>query len=54
MSGPSTGGGGYLLALAPDPAVAAEIRDALRRDPPNPGARFVSPSLSPGLQITRS
>ena len=48
------GGGGYLLALAPDPAVAAEIRDALRRDPPNPGARFVSPSLSPGLQITRS
>ena len=48
------GGGGYLLALAPDPAVAAGIRDALRRDPPQPGARFVSPSLSPGLQITRS
>ena len=48
------GGGGYLLALAPDPGVAAEIRDALRRDPPNPGARFVAPSLSPGLQITRS
>ncbi len=48
------GGGGYLLAVAPDPAAAAAIREDLLRAAPNPGARFVSPSLSRGLQITRS
>ena len=49
------GGGGYLLMLADDPAAAAAIRAALRDDPPNPRARFVTPSVSStGLQITRS
>ena len=49
------GGGGYLLMLADDPAAAAGIRAALRDNPPNPRARFVTPSVSPtGLQITRS
>ena len=48
------GGGGYLLALAPDAAAAAAIRDDLKRNPPNPRARFVAPSLSRGLQVTRS
>ncbi len=48
------GGGGYLFAIAPDAASAAEIREELTRNPPNPGARFVSISLSRGLQITRS
>ncbi|MBQ9727307.1 MAG: bifunctional fucokinase/L-fucose-1-P-guanylyltransferase [Kiritimatiellae bacterium] len=48
------GGGGYLLALAPDAAAAAAIRADLSRDPPNPRARFVAPSLSRGLQVTRS
>ena len=35
------GGGGYLLAVAPDPAAAAAIREDLLRTAPNPGARFV-------------
>ncbi|MBQ3811887.1 MAG: bifunctional fucokinase/L-fucose-1-P-guanylyltransferase, partial [Kiritimatiellae bacterium] len=48
------GGGGYLLALAPSAAAAAEIRLELGRNPPNPRARFVAPSLSAGLQTTRS
>lgn len=48
------GGGGYLLALAPDAAAAAAIREDLLRAPPNPRARFVAPSLSGGLQTTRS
>jgi len=48
------GGGGYLLALAPDSASAAAIREELLRNPPNSGARFVVPTLSRGLQITRS
>ena len=48
------GGGGYLLALAPSAAAAAEIRLELGRNPPNPRARFVTPSLSGGLQTTRS
>ena len=49
------GGGGYLLMLADDPADAAAIRAALRDNPPNPRARFVTPSVSStGLQITRS
>ncbi len=48
------GGGGYLLALAPTAADAAAIRADLTREPPNPRARFVTPSLSAGLQVTRS
>ncbi len=48
------GGGGYMLAIAPGAAEAAAIREELSRNPPNPGARFVSISLSRGLQITRS
>ncbi len=48
------GGGGYLFAVAPSAAAAAEIRLELGRNPPNPRARFVTPSLSAGLQITRS
>ena len=48
------GGGGYLFAVAPSAAAAAEIRLELGRHPPNPRARFVTPSLSAGLQITRS
>ena len=48
------GGGGYLFAVAPSAAAAAEIRLELGRNPPNPRARFVAPSLSAGLQITRS
>ena len=48
------GGGGYMLALAPDAAAASAIRSEIRSSPPNPGARFVTPSLSPGIQITRS
>lgn len=48
------GGGGYLFAIAPDAASATAIREELTRNPPNPGARFVSLSLSRGLQITRS
>ena len=48
------GGGGYLFAVAPSAAAAAEIRLELGRHPPNPRARFVAPSLSSGLQITRS
>jgi galactokinase/mevalonate kinase-like predicted kinase len=48
------GGGGYLLAIAPDVAAASQIRSKLLENPPNPGARFVTASLSPGLQITRS
>lgn len=48
------GGGGYLLALAPTAADAAAIRADLAREPPNPRARFVAPSLSAGLQVTRS
>ena len=48
------GGGGYLLAIAPTAADAASIRADLARDPPNPRARFVTPSLSAGLQVTRS
>lgn len=49
------GGGGYMLILAEDQEAAAGIREALRRDPPNPRARFVDLGVSDtGLQITRS
>lgn len=48
------GGGGFLLILAPDAASASAIRSEILAAPPNPGARFVTPSLSRGLQITRS
>ena len=48
------GGGGFLLVLAPDAASASAIRSEILAAPPNPGTRFVTPSLSRGLQITRS
>ena len=49
------GGGGYVLMLARDSQAAASIRRKLTRHPPNPRARFVTPSLSAtGLQVTRS
>ncbi len=48
------GGGGYMLILAPTIEAAARIREELRANPLNSRARFVSISISTGLQITRS
>ncbi|MGN0844759.1 MAG: bifunctional fucokinase/fucose-1-phosphate guanylyltransferase [Kiritimatiellia bacterium] len=48
------GGGGYMLILAPTIEAAAGIREKLRTNPLNSRARFVSISISKGLQITRS
>lgn len=48
------GGGGYLLFLTKTRAQADAIREELTARPPNPRARFISISLSRGLQITRS
>lgn len=49
------GGGGYLLLLAKDAESGLRLRRELERDPPNPRARFVEPSLSTtGFQVTRS
>lgn len=48
------GGGGYMFALAPDIEAASRIREELSARPLNARARFVSLSISSGLQITRS
>jgi galactokinase/mevalonate kinase-like predicted kinase len=49
------GGGGYLLMFAKDELAAANIRQTLTSQPPNPRARFVDFALSEtGLQLTRS
>jgi len=49
------GGGGYLLMFAKNEAAAANIRQTLTGQPPNPRARFVDFALSEtGLQLTRS
>ncbi len=49
------GGGGYIIIFAPDVGAAAAIQENLRKNPPNPRARFVSMALSQtGMQITRS
>ncbi len=49
------GGGGYLLMFAKDTSAAHSIRQELKQNPPNTGARFVDVAISgTGLQITRS
>jgi fucokinase len=47
------GGGGFLLVVCKSPADAAEAMKALKKDPPNPLARFFDYDISPtGLEVT--
>jgi fucokinase len=47
------GGGGFLLVVCKSPADASAAIEALKKDPPNPLARFFDYDISPtGLEVT--
>jgi len=49
------GGGGFLLVVCKSPEDAAEAKEALGKDPPNPEARFFEYDISAtGLEVTVS